>query len=325
MRGLLLISSLFAALPMLAQEPPVDTLHVTSGLVELSAVVTSKHGEPRAGLAKDDFILKQDGKEQAIRYFSQGDELPLTFIVMIDTSGSQRSFLKDEKHACDVFFDTVMGRHQDRAALVEVNTQVTARSELTNDPIKLHLAVASLIFDEKASVGTHINDAIWSLTSEVLSKVHGRKAIILISDGNTSGGVVYRHDAIAEAQRDNVPIYAISYSAWSGVDLEPRGGIGGLAGVSLAAHSQDPGLANLKDFAVATGGNVYEVTRVSTLTQIFQDIAAELRSQYEIGYVLPPDTKPRQFHKLELKTRDKSLRIQARSGFYTPPEAAPVP
>ena len=319
MRYLALFSMLFLAPLALAQETPVETLHVTSRLVEVSAVVTDKTGEPRTGLTKDDFTLKQDGKEQTIQYFSQGDELPLTFIVMIDTSGSQRTFIDDEQRACDVFFETVLGRPQDRAALVEVNAKITARSELTNNPSKLHLSLTALHFDKEASTATRIHDAIWNLSKDVLSKVQGRKAIILISDGGASGDTVSRADAIAEAQRDNVPVYSISYSAWSGVDMMPKGGIGGLNGVNLAGNTADPGLANLKEWSVATGGHVYEVTRGVTLKRIFENIAQELRTQYEIGYTLPVDTKPKQFHKLELKMKDKSLRVQARSGFLTNP------
>jgi Ca-activated chloride channel homolog len=302
-----------------AQEAPVETLHVTSRLVEVSAVVTDKSGTPRTGLSKDDFILKQDGREQPIRYFSQGDELPLTFLVMIDTSGSQRSFIEDERRACDVFFETVLGRPQDRAALVEVNAKITARSELTSNPEKLHLSLTALHFDEKESTETRIHDAIWTLSKDVLSKVRGRKAIILISDGGAMGNTVSRADAIAEAQRDNVPVYSVSYSAWSGADMMPEGGIGGISGVNLAGNAEDPGFMNLRDWSVATGGQVYRVTRGTTLKRIFEDIAAELRSQYEIGYTLPVNTKPKQFHKLELKTKDGSLRIHARSGFFTNP------
>ena len=55
----------------------------------ISAVVKSKDGEPKTGLTKDDFVLKQDGREVPIRYFSQGSELPLSFALMVDTSGSQ--------------------------------------------------------------------------------------------------------------------------------------------------------------------------------------------------------------------------------------------
>ncbi|HEY9137138.1 MAG TPA: VWA domain-containing protein, partial [Terriglobus sp.] len=178
---------------------------------------------------------------------------------------------------------------------------------------------SSLHFDKDASVETHLNDAIYMLSKEILGKIHGRKAIILISDGGNLGGIVTRADAVAEAQRDNVPVYAVSYSAWSGVDMMPKGGIGGLNGVTLASGVTDPGMANLESWSLATGGHVYEVSRGSTLKQIFADIASELRSQYEIGYMPPSDTKPKRPHKLELKVKDKSLRVQARTGFYAYP------
>lgn len=313
LRYLCLILILFPAIALAQQDAPVETLHVTSRLVEVSAVVTDKTGEPRTGLTKDDFTLKQDGKEQAIQYFSQGNELPLTFVVMIDTSGSQRTFIDDEQRACDVFFETVLGRPQDRAALIEVNANVLAHSDLTNDPGKLHLALYGLHYDQRAATATRLNDAIYGLSKDLLAKIRGRKAIILISDGGDNGSATKRADAIAEAQRDNVPIYAVSYSAWN--DLQPSGIGGGYA----IRSGGDPGMENLVAWSSATGGHVYRVSAGRTLKHIFEDIAQELRTQYEIGYALPSDTAPKQFHKLELKTKDKSLRVQSRNGFFTNP------
>jgi len=287
-----------------AQQGNITTLHVTTRLVAVSAVVTEKNGEPHAGLTKDDFILKQDGREQSIRYLSQGDQLPLTFVVMIDTSGSQFSFLGDEQRACDVFFETVMGRAQDRAVLVEVNREVIARSNLTNSANDLHLALYGLNSNRTERTATRLTDAIYTVSKSVLAKVTGRKAIILLSDGGENGSVVKREEAIAEAQRDNVPVYSISYSAWNGF---------------RSPNSADPGLANLQDWSKATGGHVYEVSYSMPLKRIFENIAEELRSQYEIGYMLPADTKPGAFHKLELKTKNKQLKVQARTGFYVAP------
>lgn len=316
-----LLSAGLLLLPLMAhaQEPPVETLHVASRLVEVSASVTNRNGIPQTGLTKDDFTLKQDGKEQAIRYFSGGDALPLTFIVMIDTSGSQRTFLDDEVRACDVFFETVLGRPQDHAALVEVNANVTGRSDLTNDPNRLHLALTALHFDPVASVATHINDAVYTVSKSLLTKVSGRKAIILVSDGGDVGSKVSFPDAIAEAQRDNVPVYAISYSAWN--DLPSPTAMGSPGGGSSynSTINGDPGYQNLHKWAESTGGHVYQVAQGSTLKQIFGNIAQLLRTQYEIGYMLPADTKPKQFHKLEMKAKDKSLRVQARTGFYATP------
>src|SRR3978361_2020692 len=80
---------------------PVTTLKVATRMVAISAVVKGKSGEPTGGLNKDAFALRQDGKEEPIRYFSQGSDLPLTLALLVDTSGSQRTFLDDEALASD--------------------------------------------------------------------------------------------------------------------------------------------------------------------------------------------------------------------------------
>ena len=304
--------ALAQATPAPADETAVTTLRVTTRAVEVSAVVTDKTGEPRTGLTREDFILKQDGKEQALRYFSQGDELPLTFAVLIDTSGSQIIFLSDEERACDIFFETVLGRPQDRAMLVEVNARVSARSEMTNSPRNLHLALSALRTEGNDIAKTRLNDAVWGVSKDVLAKATGRKAIILITDGGENGSVTKRAEAVAEAQRDNVPVYSVEYGAWSD-------SVSSLPGGPSAHRVGNDGRDFLREWSAATGGHAYTVGAGVTLKHIFTDIAAELRSQYEIGYSLPPDTVPNKFHKLELKAKDKSLKVQARSGFYATP------
>ena len=110
-----------------AQEPPqasppdqpITTLQLNTKVVGVSAVVLDKKNRPVSGLTKGDFVLKEDGVPQTVRYFSQGSDLPLTLALMVDTSGSQRTFVSDEALASDVFFETMMGRTQDRAMLVQ--------------------------------------------------------------------------------------------------------------------------------------------------------------------------------------------------------------
>ncbi len=304
-----------APLPPAVQTPaetaPTETLHVSSRLVEIAAVVSTKDGVPRAGLTKDDFILKQDGKEQAIRYFSQGDALPLTLALLVDTSGSQITFLGDEARASDIFFESMLGRSQDRATLVEVNARVTQLAAMTANPNRLHLALTAMHPPKEDMVQTRLYDAIYSVATEVLGKERGRKAIILLTDGGDLGSHVPQSIAIAEAQQANIPIYSISYSAWEGFAIPTNQGLNG-----VRRFSADPGMEVLKKLSESTGGRVFSVSRGSTLKQIYADIAEELRTQYEIGYTLPADIQPNQFHKLELKAKDKSLRVQARTGFY---------
>jgi Ca-activated chloride channel family protein len=282
---------------------PVTTLKVVTRLVAISAVVKGKDGEPKTGLTEDDFVLKQDGKEEPIRYFSQGSDLPLTIALMVDTSGSQRTFIGDEALASDVFFQTMLGRKEDRAMLVEFDTNVRQLQGMTNSANRLHLALSGLSPHASTVGGTLLHDAVYVVAKDVLAKETGRKAMVILTDGGDNGSRRSLAEAIEQAQRGDVQIYSILYSAWEGF-----GGVG-----------KNPGLVTLERLSESTGGRVFTVTPTIGLREIFAQIGEDLRLQYELGYTPPADTRPNSYHKLELKAKDKKLTVQARKGFFAPP------
>jgi Ca-activated chloride channel family protein len=290
-------------------QEPVATLKVSTRMVAISAVVQDKNGEPKGGLTKDDFILKQDGKEEPIHYFSQGSELPLTFAIMVDTSGSQRTFIADEALASDVFIETMLNTKKDRAMLVQFDTSVLELKSMTNSANALHLALTRLSSHEAAVGGTLLNDAIYSVAKSVLANETGRKAMVILTDGGDNGSRRSLAEAIEQAQRADVQIYSVLYSSWNGFN-----GVG-----SGHPSGEDPGLALLQKLSESTGGRVFTVSRTMSLREIFAQIGQELRTQYELGYTPPPSTMPNSYHKLELKAKDKKLTVQARKGFFAQP------
>jgi len=294
---------------------PITTLKVAARVVEISAVVKSKGGEPEGGLTKDDFILKQDGKVQPVRYFSQGSDLPLTLALMVDTSGSQRTFVSDEALASDVFFETMMGRTQDRAMLVQFDTNVLQLQRLTNSPNILHLALSRLSSHAATTGGTLLNDAVYSVAKDVLAKETGRKAMVILTDGGDNGSRRSLAEAIEQAQRGDVQIYSILYSLRNEA---AKFGVGP-GGGAIGPTTPDPGLQILQRLSEATGGRVFTVTPALGLREIFAQIGQDLRLQYALGYTPPADTQPNSYHKLELKTKNSKLTVQSRKGFFAQP------
>ena len=306
---------LLAQAPASAPQAPAEeapTLRVTSRVVALSAVVHGKDNEPVEGLTKDDFELKADGKDVPIRYFSLAEELPLTLALLVDTSGSQSTLIGDEVVGSDVFFQTMLGRPQDRATLLRVDAQVTELVAMTNSTSRLHLGLLGLSARSATANGTRLQDAIYAVSGSTLAKQTGRKAIIILSDGGDNGSRKSLADAIHESQQYNVQIYCIDYSVFNfAMDLNHS-----LSGVH--AGSVDAGAEILKKLAEQTGGRMYTVGKMS-LRAIYEQIGRDLRTQYELGYTPPPDLKPGSFHKLELRTRDRKLAVQARTGFTFEP------
>jgi len=290
-------------------QQPVTTLKVVTGLVAISAVVKTKDGQAQEGLTKDDFVLKQDGKEVSIHYFSRGSEVPLSFALMVDTSGSQETFIGDESLASDVFFETMLGRPEDRAMLVQFDTTVLQLKSMTNSASALHFALSRMSQRAAAKGGTLLYDAVYVVAKDALTKETGRKAMVILSDGGDVGSRRTLAEAIEQAQRADVQVYSIQYSMFKG-----------LSGVNTGRAPQaDLGLEALDKLSESTGGHVFTVSRTMSLREIFAQIADDLRLQYELGYRPPSDTRPNSYHKLELKAKDKKLTVQARKGFFQPP------
>jgi VWFA-related protein len=292
-----------------ADLPAVTTLKVVTGLVAISAVVKTKDGEAKEGLTKDDFVLKQDGKEVPIHYFSRGSEVPLSFALMVDTSGSQETFIGDESVASDVFVDTMLGRPEDRAMLVDFDSTVLQLKAMTNSASGLHLALSRMSQRAAAKGGTLLYDAVYVVAKDALAKEKGRKAMVILSDGGDNGSRRSLGEAIEQAQRADVQVYSILYSmakVYSGADTG-------------RAPQLDAGKEALEKLSESTGGRVFTVSRTMSLRDIFTQIADDLRLQYELGYRPPADTQPNSYHKLELKAKDKKLIVQARKGFFQPP------
>jgi Ca-activated chloride channel homolog len=285
--------------PAPTQEPPVATLKIQTRLVAVSAIVRDKSGQPVSGLTREAFLLKQDGKPQEIRYFSQGSDLPLTLALMVDTSGSQRNFIQDEIAAGAVFFRTIMTKPEDRAVLVQFDNTVLQLAKITSNVTTLEHALAYLSQSHSDYRtpghfgGTLLFDAICAVSHIELSNQMGRRAMVILTDGGDNGSRFSKDFAIAEAQRADITIYSVYYSNGGG----------------------DLGVLN--DLSKATGGRVFTVSPELSLEQIYAQIADDMRLQYQLGYV-PPQSKPNKFHKIALKTADKALAVQAREGYYTP-------
>ncbi len=181
---------------------------------------------------------------------------------------------------------------------------------MTSSVSALHLALTQLGQNSAASGATRLNDAVVGVSRDVLAKEKGRKAIILLTDGGENASSSTLEQAIAAAQRANVPVYAILYSVFAEF-RQPA------AGVNLQAANAGENL--LRKLTESTGGRVYKVGPSLPIKRIYEAIGDDLRTQYELGYTPPPDLQPNSFHKLEVKAKDKKLTVQARNGFYVQP------
>jgi VWFA-related protein len=296
-------------------------------------------------LTKDDFTVDEDGRPQTISYFARENDLPLTVGLLVDTSLSQRRVLDKERSASSSFVDhTLREDKKDQEFLINFDHDVTLLQDLTSSRKKLESALDSLqtLQMEDASAGgghrhgggTLLYDAVYLASNELMKKQQGRKALIVLSDGDGRGSKETLSTAIQSAERANTIVYSILFKddegygqrggygggggGWGG-----RGGGGGGGGGHRYPQEQRPdGKKILERISKETGGRLFEVSKKETVDQIYNQIQQELRAQYILGYV--PDKSPvsGDYHQIHLVTKQKDLIVQSRDGYYVEPSAA---
>ncbi len=293
---------LLAARPSRAQEPTFST---EVKVVNVFATVRDKDGHIVTNLPKDAFTLLEDGKPQVIQYFSQESNLPLTIGLLIDTSLSQTRVLEDERGASYRFLDQVLREKKDRAVIVQFDQAVMIRLALTNSHKDLEDTLSLLdsptAEQAREGSGTLLYDAVRTTSIQVMRSVQGRKAFVVLTDGVDVGSTVTLTDAIESAQRAGTLVYCILFSDesyYGGISIGPSG-----RGV-------------LKRLARETGGGYFEVSKTRSIRQIYDAIQEELRSQYSLGFVSDQPVTHSGFRKIQLKTKDKKLIVQATDRYY---------
>lgn len=303
-----------------SQDQSMTTLKVNVNVVQLFFNVKDKKGGLIPDLTKNDFEVSEDGKPQTIKYFAAESNLPLTLGILIDSSGSQQNVLDMEKQVGAAFLEDIL-RPKDEAFVISFDVDAELLQDFTNSTHLLRTALNSAKINAPPSScgglpgqgggplpcssnpkGTVLYDAIYLAAHDQLAKEVGRKAMIILTDGEDQGSQLKIRDAIEAAQKADSICYVLL--------IADRGfyGIGGFG------YSGDK---EMKKLAEETGGRVIEVgNKTEKLRAAFDQIARELRTQYNIGYTPTNAKLDGSFRKVEIRTNKKEYKVQARSGYY---------
>lgn len=297
------------------EQEPLQTFKVDVSVVNLYFNVKDKHSGLVPDLKKEDFEVLEDGGPQKIKYFNATSDQALTLGIMIDTSGSQQRVLPMTQEIGSSFLQEVL-RPKDMAFVISFDINVELLQDFTNQGSLLRKALHKTrintgggsggipgigqgpvpIHDPK---GTLLYDAIYLASDEKLKQEVGRKALIILTDGEDQGSRTKIREAIEAAQKSDAIVYVI-YEA-------DRGATFGY------------GKGEMKKICEETGGRVVDAgDNPKKLKEAFDQISSELRSQYYIGYSSTNQKKDGGYRKVEVKPVNKDLRIQARKGYYAP-------
>jgi VWFA-related protein len=332
-------------------------------LVTVYATVLDKHGKIVPTLTKDDFALDEDGRPQTISHFVVQTDVPLTIGLLVDTSLSQAAVLSAERDASYTFLDRML-TGKDVAFVIHFDREVELLQDLTSSRPKLQAALQLLQTPELnrdsdngngdgggngggrrgMGGGTHLYDAIWLASSQLLKKQPGRKAIFVLSDGVDRGSKESLATSIEAAQRADTAVYTIYFAGHEdenqGFQRHRRGGwgMGGPAGYpgggggwpgggggGAGGGNRQPrearvdGKKILLQISQQTGGIMFEVSKNLPLDKIYSVAEEGLRNQYDIGYTPNPPDSDSGYHRINLTAKKKGLTVQARQGYYSGP------
>jgi Ca-activated chloride channel homolog len=280
---------------------PQESPRFTSGteLVHVTATVTDRDGRFAGGLRKDDFSVFDNDVRQEIVQF-RAERSPVSLGILLDTSGSMTG---ERLKAAQVSIDRLVSDRLDKddeLFFVEFGYSAILSQEWTTD----HRLIRRAVADVRQPTGdTAMYDAIALALPTAQSGQRGKKAVLLISDGNDTHSVVTLDELRERILASDVLVYAI------GIDARSR---------SRPQHKEDRlDAGRLRQITDATGGRTEVIRGARSLDAAIAQIADELSHQYSIGYSSnrPHDGK---WHPIRVETSDRRLTVRARNGYTSP-------
>lgn len=314
-RLLLLMSVSLACLADEPTEVPSAAIHVDVSEVTVSVSVTDRDGAPVSDLGRADFLLLDNKDPQPIQSFRRDTDLPLIIGLIADVSGSQLGVIGKHRETLRQFLTQVMDP-EDRAFLVTIgNTDIKVVTDLTNsadaliegldgvehkqnlgEPIGEPCGPRGHSFGLFGNCGTPLWDGIVAVAQLKMKPLVGRKALIVVSDGEDQGSTHTVTDAIEAAQSADTLVYTLHYLS------SPR-----------AKAPLNDAMQKLSD---ETGGRAYPDP--GDPADVFAEIEQALRNLYVLGFVPPEDARDGKFHQLKITVPGRDVRVRARQGYTIP-------
>jgi VWFA-related protein len=322
--------------------------------ISLTVVVRDKQGEAVDGLTAEDFAIESDGRAERVTAVVREVDSPLLVGLVANTSRGQRKALADERRAAAEFVKSLREGRDRAFVIrfsreVELLQDVTtSRERLLKgvDAISVgeqHSAVGERRRGEESTddflfAGNTLYDAIFLACGDVMKTRKGRKALVVFSNGVDYESRTKLQEAIRSAQRGNVVVYTVYVPEEPEEDHLTRmpsgAGLGG--GAHDTSHdgessreSRNKGRQVLERIARETGGryfeikkkelnkkemNTQEMAKNSALTEIYREIAGDMRQQYTLRFTVEGEDLG--YHRMKVTVKKRGVTAQAAEGYF---------
>jgi Ca-activated chloride channel homolog len=288
-----------------ADEQTLDrdgSIKVETDLVLLDVMVVDQSNNPVMNLKKEDFSVYEDKIKQTIDNLSR-EEVPVSFGMVIDTSGSMRSKLQTVSDAALLLIKQM--RQDDEAFVASFKVESELVQDFTSDRRELEDAVGELY----TSGGTALLDAIIATADYAQEKgKRRRKALVVISDGLEKNSSSKEREVMSAIKEDEVQVYLVGFID---EEMEEKS----FFGRSSAKKAKDL----LSRIADDSGGRAYFPKDISEIPAIAAQIAKDLRTQYVVSYYPTNDKRDGTFRTIQVSVNHlggRKLIARTRRGYY---------
>ncbi len=284
-------------------------IRVQTTLVNVPVVVSDISGGAVLGLQADDFILLDDGIRQKLAFFVAAAE-PIRVALVLDTSKSTTTVLRRIREAAAGFISQL--RPQDRAMVASFDAEIRILCPMTSDGNALREAIRNAAIGEYT--GSRMRDAVAAVVENHLQPGPGRKAVILLTDGQDFGSTVSAEELLLAVVDAGVVVYPVHYA------VNRRELVQELFDISLSREGpgkaawekdEEAAAAMLQTFADDSTGAFFR-SEVTDLKKTFARVAEELRHQYLLAFYPHPSRIDGEPHTLRVSTPRPNMVIRAR-------------
>ena len=283
------LAALALTAPVAAQN---QTIKVSTASVPVYVTVTNADKQLVPDLTIDDFEVLDNQKPQTINVF-ENKPVPITAVVMIDTSGSMTGNLEFVKEGVEQFLLRLLP--EDKAQVGEFS-----------DKIKFHPGEFidnrdRLIYLLKNDLDFGYPTRLWDAAEESLGQLEpmpGRKVLVLFTDGDDTASKIGVGKVMDHAREKDIMIYGVGFQSEY------------FNGQHMVRSQPDRGLKKLTE---DTGGGYFELKRSADLNETFTRVAQELHSQYVLGF--SPETLDGKVHKLDVRVKKTGMTARARKTY----------
>ena len=279
-------------------------------LVNVVATVVDDKQRTIPNLTADDFIVEEDAQPQAIKLLLPSADLPISIGVIVDVSGSMKSKISTAQRAVNRFFEKI--HPDDEIFLMTFARQAQLIADFTSDRRKLTNA---LLAGVNLRDGTSLYDSLYQALQKVQEGPYDKKAVLLVTDGEDTTSLTRLDKALQYIREADMLVYSIGIKGAPGFDMGT-----GTAG-SMRPDNTTVNMTVLKQFGEASGGRAWEISEAAfgkNMDAVLDTIAAELRSQYSIGYYPNRPMKDGKWHSIQLRTKNPDYVVRGRKEYLDP-------